>query len=559
MKHIDTFVKSMKAEQKRGWTSETHPNREGAPSYHRSLEEQTVQVLTTGTLGTTFYASGEQLGTESMQVLTAMRKKDSGFLARALCWAREQGYMKTLPILGLAIHSAGRGTTKESFETIFDRIVRIPDDLRAFAKLCTGEIIQGRKGLGGYSHDAVRAWVSEHLNEYWALKYGSNKSEHPTLRDILRMVRPVPTSPAQAELFRWIVRGELEDDPSLNPKLHAFEQLKKSTNEQEIIECIRKGRLPFEIVIPVVKEMTPAIWTELLYQAPYQNLLRNLATFTRHGVFTDEKNVEYAIGRLTDARAIEHAKVLPFRFFNAWKKYKESEYADIRIADALRQALEISFVNMPEFGGGTVALGIDVSGSMGRVFGQKGSMKYCDIAGIFTGALLKRIQGRAISLPFEGHIVSSEGISGRDDIMVTAEKISEMSNGGSTAVGAPIEHLMKNKIAVDTFIGITDDQEWAYGEGYDCSGSFIELWRRYKKEVNPNAKAFLVRIAPYRDSVAPKGEKDMYFISGWNANALRFIVSTIEGGAGQVETIKSMSIEKSSDTLIANEEDENEL
>ncbi len=545
MKNINTFVASIQKSQKKGWTPETHPNREGAPSYHRSIEEQTVQVLTTGTLGTTFYASGEQLGAEALSTLTAMRKKDAGFLARALCWAREQGYMKTLPTLGLAVHSAGRGAVKDSFESIFNRIIRIPDDLRAFVKFCTAEIIPGRKGVGGMTHDTAREWLSANLTEYWALKYGSSNSEHPTLRDIVRMVRPVPTSPAQSELFRYIVKGELGDDETLNPKLRAYEQLKKSTDEQEIIECIRKGRLPFEVVVPAVQEMTPAIWTELLYQAPYQNLLRNLATSTRHGVFKDEKNVSYAVGKLTNKAAIEQAKILPFRFFNAWKKYSENTDADSRIADALRQALELSFVNMPELGSGTVALGIDVSGSMTRqVAGQKGLMTYCDIAGIFTGALLKRIKDRAISLPFEGHVVSAVGISGRDDIMVTADKVSEMSHGGSTAVGAPIEHLLKNNIAVDTFIGITDDQEWAHGEGYECEGSFIEMWRKYKKTVNPNAKAFLVTIAPYRDSVAPKGEKDVYFIYGWNANALRFIASTLNGGANQVETIKALSLEK---------------
>ncbi|MEK7649206.1 MAG: TROVE domain-containing protein, partial [Patescibacteria group bacterium] len=384
-------------------------------------------------------------------------------------------------------------------------------------------------------------------------------SDKPTLRDILRLLRPTPTSPAQSELFRYIVKGELGDDPSLNPKLHTYEQLKKSTNEQEIIELIRKGRLPFEVVIPAVKEMTPAIWTELLYQAPYQNLLRNLATFTRHGVFADEKNVSYAVERLTNPEAIEHAKILPFRFFNAWKKYTESEQADSRIADALREALERSFVNMPELGSGTIALGIDVSGSMKQpIAGQKGSMVYCDIAGIFTGALLKRIKDRAITLPFEGKVVSADGISGRDDIMVTAEKVTEMSNGGSTAVGAPIEHLLKNKIVVDTFIGITDDQDWAHGQGYECSGSFINLWREYKKNVNPNAKAFLVTIAPYRDTSVPKGEKDVYFIYGWNANALKFIASTLNGGNNQVEAIKTMSLEKITNTSASPEDADEE-
>ena len=216
--------------------------------------------------------------------------------------------------------------------------------------------------------------------------------------------------------------------------------------------------------------------------------------------------------------------------------------SDSRIANALRDALELSFVNMSAFGSRTVAVGTDVSGSMSSTpISEKSSTQCIDIAGIFTGALLRKIENRAIPLPFEGHIVANHGLSSRDGILTTAEKIARIG-GGSTAVGAPIEYLLQQKIAADVFVGITDNIDWAYGEGYSCSASFLTLWRRYRKEISPNCKAYLVTIAPYRHAVAPAGEPGIRYIYGWSGQVLKYIGLDLESGESQVLAIESMHL-----------------
>ncbi len=520
----------------------THPNSEGAPAFRRSLQEQTIQVLVTGTLGDTFYASGRELAAEALEVLLRACAECPEFLARALVWAREKGFTKAVPVLGLVVLSGGRGRTKALFETAFPRVIRTPDDLRAFVTLCKSGAIPGRKGLGGMALKAVRAHLGG-ISEYHAVKYGSAASREVTLRDILRMAHPRPETAAVGERFGWLVKGSeaLGSDPTLNPQIRAFEALKLAATEEEQVALIRQGRLPFEVVVPTVKSTTPAIWAELLRQAPYFNLLRNLVTFTRHDVFKSEENVRYAVAKLTDPRAVERSKVLPFRFFDAWRRYTETEGNDSRIADALRAALELSFVAMPTFGDRTVAIGTDVSGSMSGPISDKGSTKFIDIAGIFTGALLRRVEGRAIPLPFETVVHTNVGLSPRDEILTTAEKIARIGGGG-TAVGAPVEYLLAHKVKVDTFIGITDNEDWAYGGGYRCSGSFLDLWVRYQREVAPDARAYLVTIAPYRDAVAPAGTKGVRFIYGWSDAVPRFIAQDLASGASQVEEIERMSL-----------------
>ncbi len=523
-----------------------HLNREGAPSYYRPLKEQVVQILTTGTLGDTFYVSGRKLATEAYVVFARAIEECPEFLTRAIVYARVQGMMKTLPILGLAVLSGARGH-RTLFETAFPRVILTPDDARDFAMLVKSGSIPGKRGLGGSSAKAMRAWL-EGVSEYHAVKYGSANSREITLRDLIRLTHPRPLTPTAAERFGWLVRGVdgLGDSPDLNPQIRAFEALKRATTESEALTLIRQGRLPYEVVVPALKATTPAIWAELLRQAPYMNLLRNLATFTRHGVFADEANVRYAVQKLTDRRAVEHSRVLPFRFFSAWQRYCSVDGFDTRIADALRYALEISFSNMPSLGNHRVAIGTDVSGSMTLPISEKSSTRFIDIAGVFTGALLKRIEGRVIPLPFEFKVHSGHELSSRDDIMVTAEKISSIGGGG-TAVGAPVEYLLDRKIVVDVFIGITDNEDWCYGHGRGCSGSFLELWSKYQAKVAPNARAYLVTIAPYRDAVAPDGSKGVRFIYGWSDSVPNYIARDLESGASQISEIEQMSLEPLAD------------
>ena len=520
-----------------------HVNRAGAPSYQRSLKEQVVSVLTTGTLSDAFYASRDELAVEAVEVLTSCRDADPSFLAKALVYAREVGMMKTLPILGLVILSAQGGRTKKYFERVFDRVVRTPDDLRSFVEICKSGALRGRKGLGGMTVASVRQWLCG-MSEYHALKYGSAVSKGVTLRDIIRLSHPTPGDPKTSELFGWLVRGKdgLGGNTELNPQLRTLEALKRATTDDERVSLIREGRLPYEVVVPCVGTTSTAIWTELLRQAPYMNLLRMLATFTRQKVFEDGANVGLACEKLTNPVAIQHSKVLPFRFYNAWKAYEGTDGRNIAIADALRAACEISFRNMPSFGNRTVVIAPDVSCSMNQVISDKGTTRYIDIAGLFTGALLKRCENRALVLPFDTHVHADHSLSKRDDILVTARKVASYSGGG-TAVGASVQYLLAQKIKADVVIGITDNEDWAYGrDGAYASDSFYALWLRYKKEVNPEALAYLVTIAPYRDAVAPTGAKGVHFIYGWSDKVLQYIGNTLEGGESQIQAVEQIEL-----------------
>lgn len=518
-------------------TESSHVNHAGGTSFRRSLWEQLLQVLSTNTLSDTFYVKKEQLASETIDVIMEAREKDHRFLAQAIVWARKDGLMKLVPTLALAILSGKKGIEPQLFLNTFQQTILTPDDLRTFVSIIKSGVIPGRRGIGGVVRDAVRTWIGG-ISEYHTVKYGSVKSEGVTLRDILRLTHPKPSSDVLSERFGWLA-GSRKGNLTLNPQILSLEKLKRATTEEEIVQLVRQGRLPYEVVVPSVPKMTKAVWAELLRQAPYMNLLRNLRSFREHGVFEDQANVEYVVGRLTDPRAVEASRVLPFRFFDALKAFTFTSACDMQIRDAIASGLELSFVNLPNFGSEThVTIGSDVSGSMGDAVSENGSTRYIDICGLFTGALLKRTE-KVLALPFQSQVIERE-FSKHDGVVTTAAKISSLMGGG-TAVGAPIQYLLNRKIKTDVFIGITDNEEWAYGSGHNVSGKFYDLWLRYKKEVNPNAQAFLITIAPYRDAVAPMVE-GVHFIYGWSDKVLNYIDLKLKTGANQVDKIRTIEV-----------------
>jgi len=521
-------------------TAAIQRNREGARTFRRSLEEQVLQVLSVNTLSKTFYASREEITSETLNVLRKASREMPEFLAKALVWSRTKALLKTVPTVGLVALSASRDKT--FFRAVFDRVILIPDDLRTFVLWSKSGRVSGRNGFGGCVMDPVREWLKR-MSEYHAVKYGSAHSEDIALRDILRLSHPRSELAAVRERFGWLVHGwsEIGPEPSpTNPMIWALERLKHTADEDEIVRLIAEYNLPYEVVVPSVRSTSPKVWEMLLRRAPYFNLLRNLNTFERHGVFEKPENVEYAAGRLADPKSVERSKLLPFRFFSAFQAYtKEAGYRRA-IADAIAKALDLSFGNMPEFPQGTrIAVAPDVSGSMTGLVSEKGLTRYIDIAGIFAAAVLKKA-GETVLLPFDTRL-HSVPFASSDSLMTVAGKIAQVGGGG-TSLGLPVQHLLDRKIPVDVFIGITDQEEWVYGIGFRCRGPFIELWQKYRQAVNPDAQAFLVTIAPYRDAAAPKEEPGVHFIYGWSEAVVGYIPLMLQSGVSQVERVNGITL-----------------
>lgn len=482
-------------------------NKEQYPAYTRSAEEQYVQTLMTNTMGSTFYADRQELLEDAGQLHHEMAAANPRFMARAIVFARQEGFMRLQPLFGLAVLSLYR---PDLFASIFLRVVLIPSDLADFLTILKG---MGR-GEGGR---AVKRQVSRFLggvSEYWAVKY-NGRGRGYSLGDAIATAHPKPADLKQQALFRYL-RG-LEANLSLLPQVEALEQLKQATDEREQMMWIDRGRLPYETVTGAIKP-TRAVWEVLLYQMPAFALLRHLNTLQRAGVLEEERNVQYIAARLTDREALRKARILPFRLATAFREVRHPV-----LRDALREAVELTFSNLPEMEGRT-AIFLDISGSM--------QGNYLEIGAVFALALYKKIAGSSLFWLFDTEVLDARP-SRQDSILTQAAAIRAR---GGTDTGAPVRRLLRDKVKVDQIIMITDEQQ--------NSGSpfYVEM-QRYRAAMNREAKAFIVDVAPYRHAMTPRQDEQTHYIYGWSDTVLSYIARSVTGYSTVMEQIEALHME----------------
>lgn len=485
----------------------TTSNKEGYHSYTRSAEEQYIQTLVTNTLGNTFYADQRQLLAEAEELHREMAQVNPLFMAKAIVYARNEGYMRLQPLFGLAILSAYR---PDLFSQIFLNVVRIPSDLTDFLTIL--------KGLGrGEGGRAVKRQVNRFLagiSEYWAIKY-NGRGRGYSLGDAIATAHPKPADLKQQALYRYLIGQEA--NLSLLPQVEALEQLKRAGSEAEQLMWIEAGKLPHEVVTGAVKP-TKAVWEALLHQMPIFALLRHLNALDRAGVFEDRNNLAIAVERLTDQRALKKSKILPFRFAAAFRQVQHPV-----LRDALRDAAEYTFDNLPDLEDQT-AIFLDISGSMNG--------EYLQIGSVFALALYKKTQGNSLFWLFDT-VVEDARPSRRDSILSQADRIQAR---GGTDTGAPVRKLLNERRKVDQIVMITDEQQ-------NHGSPFYEALQKYRSKVNPNVKAYIIDIAPYRNAMVPQPDRNTFYIYGWSDTVLSYIAQSAKGYGSMVEKIEMMDLE----------------
>jgi len=420
-------------------------NQDGYPAWDRPLEEQVIQLLVSNTFGQTFHSDADTLIEQTKATFEQMIAKDSAFFAKALVYARNHGFMRTSPILGL-VKLFKRDTS--SAKAIFDRIILTPNDLSDFTSILKAE----RGGEGGSSiKKTAGRWLVAHLNEYNVIKYGAEKPGGYSLKDLLQVYHPrVGTKkvPKKLPLFDYIMGRTEIDYSKINPdeevsSIEMFELLKRAETDVQKIEAITLGRLPHEVATSFAS--SPQVWSSIVPNLPIFALVRNLATLERHGVL-DTHRARIA-KMLTDSNVISKSKILPFRFVEATKHVTTPW-----VKDCLSVALDLSFQNVPDISGKTAVM-IDVSGSMMGHVSDKSGVTRVDLAATFGICLMKKagLNGRLIT--FNTYVRNFEVLM--SDSTVTQAKNLAATVGGGTDHSVAMMRLGHDK--VDNIIYVTDE------------------------------------------------------------------------------------------------------
>ena len=124
MKELKKFMEQQAVFQ----TADT-VNAENFPAWRPAVKNALDQLAMTGALGNSFYASKKEVAKEALELL---KQADAEDLAQAIVKGRNEGFIRTFPILGLVELSR---KDPALFKQVFDQVILTGTDLADFIDL----------------------------------------------------------------------------------------------------------------------------------------------------------------------------------------------------------------------------------------------------------------------------------------------------------------------------------------------------------------------------------------------------------------------------------------
>ncbi len=421
--------------------------------------------------------------------------------------------------------------------------IRIPTQLFEFleySKVISSEMTKS-KGWGRLQRQFVQKWYDNKSVDnlaYQVTKYQQrNGWSH---RDVFRLTHLKPAGDDRIKerelLYKWIVKKELEV-PEVVPDvvtsktfefLEDFAKMQKitevnNTNEQIIVDLIRKHRFVREH-IPTQFLNSSKVWDALLEEMPLNALIRNLNKLTNVNLLTNVKGVDrtdFVCDKLKNEEVLKKARIHPLKLLVAMLTYGKGAGVkgnmkwtpNQKVLDALNDAYYLSF-KFAEPTGKRFLIGLDVSSSMGWTMCNNSSLNCREGAAALALTLMNMEKNVAVKM--FSTTLSDAPLSIKRRLDDNIEAISNVPFGG-TDLSLPITHALKNKIPVDCFIILSDNETWA-GSQHPS-----ECLRSYRKKMNIDARYVNIQMAANKFSCAEPDDVNSLEIAGFDAGMLETI------------------------------------
>lgn len=505
-------------------------NNAGGKAYSLSDKQALAQFAVTNTFNGTYYTTAEH-GLDTVKNLVNNLKSDPEFIAKVALYAYEKGNMKDMSAY-LCVVLAELDT--KLFRKVFRRITTNGKMLRNVVQIArSGQAGRVRNMSSGTYFNALQEWFNAHSAEE---VFRASVGNDPSMRDILRMVRPRPATLQHEAVFGYIVG-----------KVYKYDNLPVLVQQYEAYK-VNKG-----VEVPAVDfrlldslGLGEAEWTEIARNASWQTTRMNLNTFVRHGVFNSKELVEIVANRLRDGKLIAKAKVFPYQLLAAYINVNDQVPHEVR--EALQDAMELSVANTPAFPG-KVYVAVDTSGSMGSSItgyrrGSTSKVRCVDVAALFASCVLRK-NGSAEVLPFDT-IVHNVRLNPRDSIMSNAQTLARFGGGGTNCAAA-IEYLNDRNLKGDAIVFVSDNESWVDSlrqSYYTRIGTgMMVAWMKFKQR-NPKAKLVCIDLTPGTTSQVTQ-HQDILQVGGFSDQVFDVVNSFLDNTKSDnhwVETIERVEV-----------------
>lgn len=482
-------------------------NHEGALAWNMSNNSRLEQICMTGVFGNSFYVGNDELVSEAIQIF---ENADAENLARCITKGRNEGYVRAANILGLVYLSK---KNSELFRKTFNDVVQTGNDMEDFISL-----LKTQRGFGDSIKKAMRGWIKEKTTPYYAVKYRKQIADAIRLSHFKCDLDPIfdfILGRYYMSITENRIGAALDKYPQLKAYADASDAL-KTGDSVKASRLIEEHRLDIQSLLGI-GEVEDSVWKSIAKVMPVMASLKYLNKFDKCGVFGVENNIK-------DKFTVENfkkAKVFPIRLYTAYKNITNKE-----MKDHLSKVLD-EYVGEYDWGiwKGKWCLAPDVSASMTSdvrcdTSCNNRSVVPAEISGMFCGILYKGIED-SVLVPWDTSVYPYD--NPKSYPVIQHIKAISSCGGGGTCMQISLKHLIKNKIKVDYFLGITDNESWRNHE-------FLPTWIEYKR-LNPKAKAFLIRCDAYNTQPFPDASAEKYGICqifGWNDNVLKYIEAKLK-------------------------------
>lgn len=493
-------------------------NHENSPAWTKPDSELLEQFAMTGTLGNSFYAGAKENTENAVELL---ERCDASAIASAIVKGRNEGFIRTFPLLGLVFLSK---KDPEQFKAVFSQVVKTGNDLGDFIDLC-----KSMRGLGRSVKSAISAWITYNTSDYYAQKYRRQ------IADAVRLVRFKGDSDP---IFGYVLAGygDRVKGWSAAKEQAAYEKYPNLKAHRDFIAAIEAGenasalsilkehKLDVDSLTACYDKFDAAIWREIARLSPVMRFMKYLDKFDRAGVFS--RDIKLAKEKMSVAN-FQAAKVFPFRLYTAYANISNPAVKNhlAAVLDEYTAAYDWSTFNAYSW-----AVCPDVSGSMSGVC--SGSLTFSDIAGMFTGFFAKGLKDCRI-IPWSDRVFQWD-VPRNDSIITHIRELKHLDGG--TDMSCALRAMIARNIRRDFLVFITDTEE--YGRRYRIGSGWIDAWIEYRKRVNPRARAFILRADSYTTNPFPEKEAkkyDIYPIYGWNDNVIKYMQYIVKNSCRQGE------------------------
>lgn len=278
----------------------------------------------------------------------------------------------------------------------------------------------------------------ESFNEY-QLSKGLSEGREVTLADCIKLLHPSEKESLVREgFYRSIIENRVDMGAG---KKQIQSELSKSRNKNSA---------------STVKDVKESLDTSTLMA-----IVKNLVAIHRAGLFDDDKAVDSICSKLTSKKEVRASKLLPFRFYSAFKEVEKCAGGSRaaknarRILDALSVALDLSIDNLKPLDGFNAIL-IDMSGSMDYHISSNSSVTAKEIAAVLGAICFK--QGTSDLYVFANKCEKVSRTTRNSSVMDIVHEILRHNVGGGTYLNNALDYIFNgSEVKYDSLILLSDN------------------------------------------------------------------------------------------------------